>query len=212
MRAKCAIYLSRGSRCLSRSVDLGRIASMRALEHLDDAELLADRTRPDESFSAFYRRNVETTLRYCASRGVSASDAADATAETFAAALVSRYAYGPERGVPSAWLLGILRHKLADQARRWTREGSMCRRLGMERLVPDRDDIAEYERWRQEDSAALRALSALSVEHSEAVRARVLQGERYSSIARRLGLTEQAARQRVSRALATLRILLKEER
>lgn len=178
-----------------------------------DADLLSDRDRPAETFATFYQRHVRWVLNLCAAQGLDPFDAGDVTAEVFASALVSRYSYGPERGDPRSWLAGIARHKVADRGRRWGREQSVCRRLGMERLVLSTEDIAEYERWRLAGEAPVfKALAELPAEQQLALRARVVSGERYESIARRLGVTELAVRQRVSRGLAALRVRLEEER
>ncbi len=53
---------------------------------------------------------------------------------------------------------------------------------------------------------------ALSAIQRRAVQARVLEGKPYGQIAREESVSEQVVRKRVSRALATLRSHLKEER
>jgi DNA-directed RNA polymerase specialized sigma24 family protein len=63
---------------------------MNGLDTRQDADLLADRDVGGESFAVFYRRHVDVVLRLCARRGLQAGEAADVTAETFAAALLAR--------------------------------------------------------------------------------------------------------------------------
>ncbi|HEX4109290.1 MAG TPA: RNA polymerase sigma factor [Solirubrobacteraceae bacterium] len=176
---------------------------MNELEQWDDAALLADRRRPDASFSVFYRRHVETVLALCARAGLDAAAAADVTAETFTAALLSRRRHRPEAGAPRAWLLGIAAHKLADHGRRAARERRARRRLPLAPIALTERDVADYE--------ALRALAQLPTGQREAVFARVVQDHDYATIGRDLQISETTARQRVSRGLAMLRARLSEE-
>ena len=60
--------------------------------------------------------------------------AADLTAETFAAALVGRGSYDPERGAPATWLYGSAAHKLNDWRRRGSAENRARVRLAIRRL------------------------------------------------------------------------------
>lgn len=84
----------------------------------DDAELLAGSDA--DSFAEFYRRHARRLAGWLMRMTGDAEVAADLTAETFAAALVGRASYGPERGAPATWLYGIAAHKLSD----WRRRGS----------------------------------------------------------------------------------------
>jgi RNA polymerase sigma factor (sigma-70 family) len=182
------------------------------LSQWDDAALLAERKQPEASFAVFYRRHVRLVLRFFARRGVDAADAADLTAETFAAALLARRRYRPEAGTPQAWLLGIAHNKLADSRRHFARERSAQRRLAIEPIALSAQDVADFEAFREGDSAATRALAGLPDGQRVAVYSRVVQDESYEQIGRRLGIAGPAARQRVSRGLARLRARLKEER
>jgi|SRR4029453_4998945 Sigma-70 region 2 len=75
-----------------------------------DAELLAGSARDPEAFGIFYDRHAERLLTYFARRTWDAQEAADLTAETFAAAFAARRRYR-DTGAPAfAWLLGIARH------------------------------------------------------------------------------------------------------
>jgi RNA polymerase sigma factor (sigma-70 family) len=178
----------------------------------NDAALLAAQDDPGETFAVFYRRHVEVVLRVCARRGLDAAAAGDVTAETFAAALLHRRRFRPESGAARAWLLGIAAHKIADHERRSRREDRARRRLGLEAIpLTERDhaDFAEYASTPQ--GGVDEALGALPGDQREAVLARVIEGEDYASISRRLDISESAVRQRVSRGLAALRVRLMEE-
>jgi RNA polymerase sigma-70 factor (ECF subfamily) len=59
---------------------------MHDFSDFDDAALLRESDKAAEAFAVFYRRHVEAVLRFFAKRHVGAADAADLTAEVFAAA------------------------------------------------------------------------------------------------------------------------------
>jgi RNA polymerase sigma factor (sigma-70 family) len=181
---------------------------MHDLGRCDDAALLHARERLDVTFAVFYRRHVEAVLRFCARRGLAASEAADVTAETFATALRSRDAYRPELGTGRAWLLGIAAHRLADGARRSAREQRTQRRLALEPIALTERDLADYAALQGEAGAAL---AALPEPQRSAVQARVIEEQDYTTIGQRLDVSEAAARQRVSRGLAALRTHLEEK-
>jgi RNA polymerase sigma factor (sigma-70 family) len=176
----------------------------------DDAALLGARERADEAFSVFYRRHVEAVLRFCARSSLSAADAADVTAETFVAALKARRRYQPRGESAQAWLLAIAAHKTAERGRSRWRERRLHDRLAFQPIelsARDHDDYAEL-LAREEDSLAIAALERLPEGQRAAVHARVVNGDGYDVIAQRLDISEELARQRVSRGLAALRARL----
>ncbi len=167
----------------------------------DDDLLLAG---DPESFAIFYRRHVDWVLGFLQRRTHDPELAADLAAETFAAALLARRRYQPRDGHANSWLFRIALNKLTDAQRRGAAEDRARRRLGMERVVPDEDDLRRIERLGEEVSA-LGAVAALPAEQRDAIRARVLEEREYSEVAARLGVSEVVARKRVSRGLAALR-------
>jgi RNA polymerase sigma factor (sigma-70 family) len=171
----------------------------------DDGALLGARERADDAFAVFYRRHVEVVLSFCARRGLTATEAADVTAETFAAALLARSRYRSESGPARAWLLGIASHKVADQRRRHARHQRALRRLAVEPVELSERDQADYGVLLARESAAP-ASAALSEGQRVAIYARVVEGETYEAVARELRISESVARQRVSRGLAALRV------
>jgi RNA polymerase sigma factor (sigma-70 family) len=183
---------------------------VRDLEHWDDGALLAERNRAAASYAIFYRRHVRRVLGYFAREGLDAADAADLTAETFAAALLARRRYRAELGAASAWLLGIARNKLADSRRRLARERRAQRRLAMEPVVLTEQDLSDFEAIRREERPISDAMAELPEEERAAIHARIVRDETYRQIGGRLGITEPAVRQRVSRGLARLRHRLEE--
>jgi DNA-directed RNA polymerase specialized sigma24 family protein len=71
-----------------------------------DAELLAASARNPEAFGIFYDRHAENLLTYFARRTWDAQEAADLTAETFAAAFAARRRYR-DTGAPPTNAAGI---------------------------------------------------------------------------------------------------------
>jgi RNA polymerase sigma factor (sigma-70 family) len=172
-----------------------------------DVELLRRSGRDPGAFGVFYDRHAATVLAYFQRRTACAESAADLTAETFATAFRSRRRYR-DTGVPAiAWVLGIARHLLADSIRNERVEDRARRRLGLERVELDDEDLRRIEELA--DLAPVRerldaALAELPPNSAEAVRLRVDAELPYAEVARRLGCTEGAARVRVARALTKL--------
>ena len=176
---------------------------------LSDAELLAG--DDGDSFAEFYRRHARRVTGYLMRSTGDAEAAADLTAETFAAALVARRRYRPERAAALTWLFGIASHKLSDWRRHGYAEDRARRRLGMERVTLSAEDVSAIERLGQ-DVSAVELLDELPADQAGALRARLVHGRRYAEIARASGVSEPAVRQRVSRGLAGLRRRMEEER
>lgn len=183
------------------------------LEERTDTELLiASRTEP-EAFTELYRRHAEDLLRYFARRTLDPETAAELTAETFAEAFASRATYRDQGVNGVAWLYGIARHRLGRFFRSGRVDAAARRKLGMpERDLPPEDyerieDLIDFAPIRE---ALAEALETLSPEQRDAMRLRVIEGLGYADVAERLACTEQNARQRVSRGLKKLALLLQE--
>ncbi len=174
------------------------------LSRLSDGELLADLSHPDESFAIFYRRHANGVLRFVASQGADAEAAADVVSETFIAALRQRERYRPEHESARLWLLGIAARRLGDSRRRERRERRRTERAAQYLGVLSVDDRVSYEQLVQTTSA-LDALEDLPDSERRVVLARVIEGHGYDDIARSLGVSEGAARKRLSRGLDRLR-------
>jgi len=172
-----------------------------------DEQLMAATRRGDaEAFGELFARHRALVLAYLVRRA-KREDAADLLAETFAAALIAVHDGRSLRGETAApWLLTIARHKLFDAHRRGRVEDGARRRLALERLEPDHEEVETVGL----DVEA--ALAALPADQREVLRARVLEEQPYEEIARELDTTEPAVRQRVSRALRRLRTDLEKQR
>jgi RNA polymerase sigma factor (sigma-70 family) len=167
-----------------------------------DAELLAGQDA--DSFAEFYRRHSRRLAGWLVRATGDPEVAADLTAETFAAALVARRRYDPDRGAPATWLYGIAANKLNDWRRRGYAEERARRRLGMERIALTEEDVLELERLGGEVTL-VDLLEELPGDQREALRARLLDERDYIEIAGAAGVSEAAVRKRVSRGVAGLR-------
>jgi RNA polymerase sigma factor (sigma-70 family) len=181
-------------------------------ERSDTELLLASRADP-ATFVELYRRHAEDLLRYFARRTLDPEAAAELTAETFAEAFASRRNYRDTGVNGVAWVYGIARHQLS----RFYRTGSIEARARESVGMPARDLPAEdYERIEElVDLAPIRealveALATLGEEQRDALQLRVIDELSYPDVASRLGCAEAAARQRVSRGLRRIAIVLQE--
>jgi RNA polymerase sigma-70 factor, ECF subfamily len=181
-------------------------------ERSDTELLLASRAEP-VAFVELYRRHAEELLRYFARRTLDPEAAAELTAETFAEAFASRRNYRDTGVNGVAWLYGIARHQLGRFFRTGSIDAAARKRIGLPREELPADD---YERIEElVDLAPIRealveALGTLAEEQRDALRLRVIDGLSYADVARRLGVAEAAARQRVSRGLRRIAIILQE--
>ncbi len=181
-------------------------------ERSDTELLLASRVEP-VAFVELYRRHAEDVLRYFARRTLDPEAAAELTAETFAEAYASRRNYRDTGANGVAWLYGIARHQLGRFFRTGTIDAAARRRIGIAREALPADD---YERIEElADLAPIRealaeALETLADEQRDALRLRVIDGLGYAEVAERLGCAEAAARQRVSRGLRRIALVLQE--
>ena len=181
-------------------------------ERTDSELLLASREDPD-AFTELYRRHAEDLLRYFARRTLDPESAAELTAETFAQAFSSRTSYSDTGVNGVAWLYGVARHQLGRFFRGGRVDTSARRRLGMpERELPpdDYERIEDLVDFAPIKGALVEALETLSHEQREALSLHVIDGLAYPEVARRLACTEANARQRVSRGLRRLAIVLQE--
>jgi RNA polymerase sigma factor (sigma-70 family) len=161
-----------------------------------------------DAFMALYEREREVVLVFVARRTFDVVIAADLTAETFALALCS-WSRLRDRSPDEvrAWLLTVARRQVARYFRRARVERRAIDRLGIQVPVLHEDDVAVIERRAglAQLRAALRVeLDRLSDEQRDALRLRVVEDRSYEDVARLLGITEQAARARVSRGLRAL--------
>ena len=180
---------------------------------LSDDDLLARTADDREAFGEFYDRHVKAVLGELRRAGLRTDEALDLTAEVFAAALLASRRYRPGEAPARAWLLGIARNKLMHRSRRAATEAAARRKLGMPRLTYSDEALDRVDELLDAEPARyVNGTAALPDAEREAVVARVIDERDYDEIAAATGATPAAVRQRVSRGLAKLARLGREER
>jgi RNA polymerase sigma factor (sigma-70 family) len=183
---------------------------VRSYEDAGDDVLLGWTPSDPDAFGAFYRRHEDAVLRYMVARVRDGELAADLTAETFAAALISVPRFDPRRPEPAAaWLFGIARNVLRSSLERSRVDDRARRKLGMPPLELSDEDVSGIEGLLAEVSAR-QMLAGLPEDQAGAIEARFFDDASYEDIARRLRCSEAVVRKRVSRGLATLRARYRE--
>jgi len=178
---------------------------------VDDASLLAASAVGERTaFALFYRRHLPGVLAVLVSETGDRELAADLAAEVFAAALLSAARYRPEQPTALPWLSAIARHKARDSKRRGRAEQRARRRLGIPREPVDDHDLERVDELVGQGAAVLDLMARLPEDQRVAVHARVIEERDYREIAAAVGSSEEAVRQRVSRALSSLRKRMKE--
>jgi RNA polymerase sigma factor (sigma-70 family) len=161
-----------------------------------------------ERFAAWYEREGERVLLFLARRTLDVELAVELTAETFALALGDWRLLrdlAPEQA--RAWLFTVAGRLYCRYLRRARVERRAVRRWGIQVPAVHEDDLAliEERAGLAGTRAALREeLAQLSEDQREALRLRVVDQRPYPEVAAVLGVSEQAARARVSRGLRAL--------
>jgi len=161
-----------------------------------------------EAFVPFYREEAEAVLLFLTRRTLDGEVALELTAETFAQAWRgwSRVREdSPEE--MRAWLFTVARRQLGHYLRRGQAQRTAVRRLGIRVPSVHEDDLAAIEEAAGLGDVRLGLkveLGRLSDEQREALQLRVVEEMPYEEVARRLGVSEQAARARVCRGLRRL--------
>lgn len=159
---------------------------------------------------ALYARHGEGLLTWFVRRTADTPTALDLWAETFARAVGAQRRFrGDNDEQAAAWLYTIAKRQLAHYHRRGSAERRALRRLGVERPEADDELVLEIERRAgletlRRDVAA--ALAALSKPVRDAVELRVVRELEYRAVASQLGISEAAARARVSRGLLAIAV------
>jgi RNA polymerase sigma-70 factor (ECF subfamily) len=163
------------------------------------------------AFEVFYRRWVPAVMSYHRRATGSPELALDLTAETFAAVVASIDRFDRLRGTASVWLFGIARHKLHESFRRARVEASARAELGWSEVAVSDDDLERVEEIASAGSVALEGLLArLPEDQRVALLERVVEERDYQAIAAEMACSEMVVRQRVHRALRSLRKMLEQ--
>jgi RNA polymerase sigma factor (sigma-70 family) len=180
------------------------LESVRHPSEPTDAELV--HAEAADAFGELYKRHVAAVHAWF--RGRLEWAASDLTAETFAQAFEHRRRFrGSTDAEATGWLYGIARHQLSRYARRGVVEHKALRRLSIQLPAVGEGDyerIAELAGFAELRDRVATVFGELSDAQRDALRLRVIDERPYAEVAERLGISEQTARARVSRALRSL--------
>jgi RNA polymerase sigma factor (sigma-70 family) len=161
-----------------------------------------------DDISRLYRRHARAMTAFFARRTYDPEAAVDLVAETFAAAFEARRSFrGGDDDAAVGWIYGIARHQLSAFYRRGGVERRAMNKLGVERRAltdPEYERIEELAGLSEIRDHVAAALGELPDEHARVLRLRVVDELGYDEVASALGVSEQTARARVSRALRAL--------
>jgi RNA polymerase sigma factor (sigma-70 family) len=161
------------------------------------------------AISRLYETHAGVMLGFFMRRTFQPEASMDLVAETFACAFADRRRFhGSSESEQLAWLYAIARHRLIDFARRGKVERAALAKLGFHRR-----ELTDTEYERVEELAGLEhvrerialGLEGLDHEQRQALELRIVQERPYMEVAEALGVSEQTARARVSRAVDRLR-------
>lgn len=162
----------------------------------------------DESFVRMYRLLAPRLLRFFARRTLDQQVAVDLVAETFAQALASKRKFrGTTDDEASGWIFAIARGLLASYYKSGVARNTLSRRLvgGLPDLAPDDyariDELASLSELR---GLLREQIALLDDGQRDALWLRIIEEKPFSDVAEELGITDAAARKRVSRALKIL--------
>jgi RNA polymerase sigma factor (sigma-70 family) len=162
-----------------------------------------------DSISRLYRAHAAALLRFFMRRTFDPEVAVDLVADTFLAAVADRGSFRGRCDEDAVrWLYGIARHRLADFLRHGRVERRALERAGFQRRAlsdPEYERIEELAGLSELRDHVAVGLDGLSEEQREALVLRVVQERSYQEVATALGISQQTARARVSRAVAALR-------
>ncbi|MCB8942169.1 MAG: sigma-70 family RNA polymerase sigma factor [Ardenticatenaceae bacterium] len=187
---------------------LGSPAAAPVMED-DDLTLVRHAQRDLRAFSALYERYATRVYRYLLFRVGNADDAQDLTSQTFLAAMENLPKYrGQSQFI--AWLLGIARHKTADQFRRRKPETAI---EDVEMLADNHEHPDELIGRQLEVEQVTRKLQILAPDRAEALSLRLFAELEVREIAQIMDRDEAAVRMLVWRGLKDLQAqLTREER
>jgi RNA polymerase sigma factor (sigma-70 family) len=176
-----------------------------------DAELLGAARNDPQAFREFYDRYALWVRVWFTRQTGSESAALDLTAETFAQAWHSLRRFRDlADGSGAPWLFGIARNLLRQYHKHNRIETAARQRLGLAALAEGDEYEAVDERVaaRSLAPALAAAVRLLPPDQRAALELRVVQQLDYNEVAGRLGISQNAARLRVSRALRALTVEL----
>ncbi|MFN2588088.1 MAG: RNA polymerase sigma factor [Actinomycetota bacterium] len=163
----------------------------------------APRLEDPGAFRAFYRDALPRIYGYFMNRcGNDPAVAEDLTQETFMAA-VQALKKGPRVDDPTAWIVGIARHKLVDHYRSREREE---RKLAAVAASVDLGELVDWEGDEDSHERALEALGNVAGPQRAALVLRYLDGLSVPQVAAQLGKSVHATESLLMRGKQAFRV------
>ncbi len=161
-----------------------------------------------DAFAEFYTQYAERVLSFFARRVLDVDIAMELTSETFAQALAQRKQFrGSTVEEEQGWLFAVARSELSHYWRHGAVEQKAMQRFGIEIMDVSEDTIERVDQLAglpQIKQRLASALDGLPASQRHAVELRVLRELGYDDVAAALGISEDLARQHVSRGLRAL--------
>ena len=168
---------------------------------MHDLKGVADRAE------AAHRRYYGQVYRYVRRRTRNREDAEDVTQTVFTEAVAGLEQSTADSPPALAWLYTVARRRLIDQQRRQSTPSAQV--ISLEEARLEHRSPTDY--GVDVARTLARGIAALPREQQDVVVLKVVEGRRFAEIAAQLGVSEEACRARLSRALRTLRAHLEKE-
>lgn len=182
------------------------ISPLEPANTVEDEMLVARAQQNLGAFSELYQRHVQRVYRYVLVRvGGNVQDAQDLTSQTFLAAMEGLKSYRSTQPFV-AWLLGIARHKVADQFRRQKPQVDLETAVSL--TDTNTNDPDEQLDQQLDIARVTRKLQTIAPDRAEVITLRLMAGLEVSDIARLLGKNEAAVRMLLFRGLRDLQTQL----
>lgn len=169
------------------------------------AQIIAAARKDPKVFGELYLLYVQPVFRYLFSRIGNRSEAEDATAQTFLAAL-ERFASYRHDGFFASWLFSIARNKSADYFRRQRKETS----LDVAEFVHDETNLLQQIIQTERISSLSKLIGSLPDEEQELIRLRFVAELSFAEIGHLLGQKEDTVKKSIYRLLARLKAQLED--
>jgi len=170
-------------------------------EHMDDTELVLKAKADPAHFGSLYDRYFGDVFRFVLRRAGDRELTADVTQQAFLKAMLSLSKYEP-RGLPfRAWLFRIALNELRMH---WRKKKETVIDLSFHQVKGLSEEI-ELNMDEDDMHRLARALSRLDEARAQLIQLRYMDGLSFLEVSQVLGISEDAAKMRTHRTLATLR-------
>ncbi len=169
------------------------------------AQLVAAAKNDPQAFGELYLLYVQPVFRYLFSRMGNSSEAEEATAQTFLAAL-ERFPKYRHKGYFASWLFSIARNKAMDHFRKQRKEAS----LDEAGQIPADANLLRQVIKTEQVTALSKLIRALPDDQQELIRLRYVAELPFAEIGHLLGQKEDTVKKSLYRLLARLKAQLED--